>query len=92
MLAFGANAAHILPDLIWPASGAELHRYIVSTGNEAEQNVINDTTQKLTDIYGINSDTLILIRPDGYIGNIIKSDWQTEFENVVSMVTPPRSV
>lgn len=90
LLAFGANAANILPELIWPTSGAELHRYIVSTRNESEQNVINDTTQKLTEIYGINSDMLILIRPDGYIGSIIKGEWQAEFENAVSMVTPPR--
>lgn len=89
LLAFGANTAHILPELIWPTSGVELHRYIVSTGNEAEQNVINDTTKKLTEIYGIHSDTLVLIRPDGYIGSIIKGDWQAEFENAVSMVTPP---
>ncbi|MBD8841275.1 FAD-dependent monooxygenase [Paenibacillus sp. FSL K6-4396] len=90
LLAFGANASNILPELIWPTSGAKLHRYIVSLGNEAEQNVINDTTQKLTEIYGISDDTLVLIRPDGYIGSIIKGDWQAEFENAVSMVTPPR--
>ncbi|MFC9712181.1 FAD-dependent monooxygenase [Paenibacillus sp. NPDC056933] len=90
LLAFGASAAKVLPELIWPTSGTEMHRYVVSTGNEGDQNVIKDTTGKLTRIYGITSDMLVMIRPDGYIGSIITNNWHTVFDNVVKTLAPPQ--
>ncbi|AFH61081.1 FAD-dependent monooxygenase [Paenibacillus caseinilyticus] len=91
LLAFGADAANTLPEMKWPAGGAELHRYAVGTKQGVGPNCIHDTTGKLIRIYGITGDTLMLIRPDGYIGSIITSDWQTNFHNVIRAITQPRS-
>ncbi|GGI44851.1 hypothetical protein GCM10008018_09160 [Paenibacillus marchantiophytorum] len=91
LLAFGGNAAAILPKLNWPTGGAELHRYAVGTGYSVELNCLNDTAGSLTSIYGITGDTLVLIRPDGYIGSIITSDWLGAFDNVARSLTPHKS-
>ncbi|MEJ9314537.1 FAD-dependent monooxygenase [Priestia megaterium] len=88
LLAFGANAAQALPKLTWPTAGAELCSYIVGEEGSGDVNCINDSTGELTRIYGITSDTLILIRPDGYIGNIITTNWLAAFENMTKAITP----
>ncbi|WP_207953156.1 FAD-dependent monooxygenase [Paenibacillus agricola] len=90
LLAFGANAAKALPELTWPTCGAELRRYPVGTGLGVDNNCLNDTTGKLSSIYGITRDTLVLIRPDGYIGSIITTDWLAAFDNMARTITPPR--
>ncbi|MDT9686963.1 FAD-dependent monooxygenase [Streptomyces sp. P9(2023)] len=87
LLAFGSNAAQALPDLTWPADGAELHRYPVHTGGGADDSVI-DTTGELAEIYGITGDALILIRPDGYIARIITADWTTAFATAAKTLAP----
>ncbi|QJD82950.1 FAD-dependent monooxygenase [Cohnella herbarum] len=91
LLAFGVSAAKVLPELTWPTSGAELRRYPVIIGNGVDDNSLNDTTGKLTSIYGITCDTLVMIRPDGYIGSIITSDWIEAFDSVARTIAPPRS-
>ncbi|BBI33811.1 FAD-dependent monooxygenase [Cohnella abietis] len=88
LLAFGANSSLALSELIWPASGAELRRYSVETSHQVEHNCLNDTTGKLRSNYGIFCDTLVLIRPDGYIGCIITTDWLTSFDKMKRMITP----
>lgn len=90
LLAFGTNAAKALPKLTWPTAGAELHRYIVGNESNDDENCINDATGTLTKIYGITNDTMVLIRPDGYIGNIITTDWVEDFDNITKMLAPPR--
>ncbi|WP_139999863.1 FAD-dependent monooxygenase [Paenibacillus paridis] len=89
LLAFGTNASLALSELTWPTSGAQLRSYSVVTGNQADENCLHDTTGKLASIYGISCDTLVLIRPDGYIGSIITTDWLTAFDNIAKMITPP---
>ncbi|MCY8977485.1 FAD-dependent monooxygenase [Bacillus atrophaeus] len=91
LLAFGANAAKVTQELTWPNDGAKLCCYAVGTGREIEHNYINDITGELTSIYGITGDTLILIRPDGYIGSIITNDFLAAFDNVSRSMTAPRS-
>ncbi|GAS86196.1 FAD-dependent monooxygenase [Mycolicibacterium brisbanense] len=59
-IAYGAHAADALARLDWPAAGARLNRVIVDT----------DPTGQFAEIYGLSRDTLLLIRPDGYIGHI----------------------
>ncbi|OAB42485.1 FAD-dependent monooxygenase [Paenibacillus glacialis] len=90
LLAFGANAAKALPELIWSTSGADLHRYIVGNGSVNDTS-IKDTTGNLKRIYGITNDMLVLIRPDGYIGNIIANNWKGAFDNITMKITPSQS-
>ncbi|NOU68927.1 hypothetical protein GC096_33450 [Paenibacillus sp. LMG 31461] len=90
VLAFGIEAAKALTDLAWPTVGAELRRYVVGTVS-VEDNCIKDITGNLKRIYGITTDMLLLIRPDGYIGNIIMNNWLVTFENITKMITSPCS-
>lgn len=83
LLAFGTNAVKALSELNWPIGGAELHRYVVGNGIGVDNNLLDDTTGKLSSIYGITGDTLVLIRPDGHIGSIITNDWLSTFNNIV---------
>ncbi|WP_369263854.1 FAD-dependent monooxygenase [Streptomyces sp. R35] len=88
LLAFGSDAAKALPELTWPADGVELRRYTVRTGRGIDEGFLTDTTGRLTDIYGITGDTLILVRPDGYIGSIITGDWAQAFTTAAKALTP----
>jgi 2-polyprenyl-6-methoxyphenol hydroxylase-like FAD-dependent oxidoreductase len=79
LLAFGPNAVKALPNLAWPTDGAELRRYPVHPGQGDDDRSLADTTGLMSSIYGITGDTLILIRPDGYVGSIITADWPVAF-------------
>ncbi|GGG57781.1 FAD-dependent monooxygenase [Paenibacillus radicis (ex Gao et al. 2016)] len=88
LLAFGTHASMALSELSWPNSGAELRRYSVGTGHQVEHECLKDTTGNLTSNYGIFCDTLVMIRPDGYIGSIITTDWVTSFDKMKRMIAP----
>ncbi|OBF36780.1 FAD-binding monooxygenase [Mycobacterium sp. ACS1612] len=65
VLAYGAHAAAALAELDWPAASAPLKRLAIDAGD-----VFSDPTGGFARIYGLTRDTLLLIRPDGYIGHI----------------------
>ncbi|MFD3652214.1 FAD-dependent monooxygenase [Streptomyces sp. NPDC058620] len=89
LLAFGADAIESLPELTWPASGAELRRYAVRSGRHTEHaDVLTDTTGQMNSIYGITGETLVLVRPDGYVASIVTSDWTTAFTAAANAFTP----
>ncbi|MFC9243931.1 FAD-dependent monooxygenase [Streptomyces sp. NPDC057136] len=89
LLAFGADATESLPELTWPTSGAELRRYGVRSGRHTEDaDVLTDTTGQMNSIYGITGETLVLVRPDGYIASIVTSDWTTAFTAAANAFTP----
>ncbi|MEU9678372.1 FAD-dependent monooxygenase [Streptomyces parvus] len=62
-LAFGTRAAEALDSLLWPTAGVPLPRHILPTP------ATSDAANLLT-AYGITDDTLVLVRPDGYIAYI----------------------
>ncbi|MFE7815020.1 FAD-dependent monooxygenase [Streptomyces sp. NPDC057433] len=89
LLAFGPDAAGSLSKLSWPSDGAELRRYAVRTGRRVDDDsVLADTTGRLHGIYGITGDTLVLVRPDGYLAGIITSDWEASFASVTRSFSP----
>ncbi|MGW6687171.1 FAD-dependent monooxygenase [Streptomyces sp. NPDC054961] len=65
-LAFGARAAAGLDRLAWPAQGAPLLRRTAVAHTSAR----TPEEAALLALYGITEDTLVLVRPDGYIGSI----------------------
>jgi hypothetical protein len=91
LLAFGPNAADALPDLAWPTGGGELHRYAVHTEHGGDDRSLADTTGLVSSIYGTVGDTLILIRPDGYLGSIITADWTAAFAATTKAFAPSPS-
>lgn len=88
LLVFGATAAKALPQLTLPTAGAEIRCLIVGNENKIDDNYLNDDTGILTKIYGITNDTMVLIRPDGYIGSMITTNWLTAFESAINMFAP----
>jgi hypothetical protein len=71
-IAYGTYAADALAKLDWPADGARLNRVIIDTDSKGETpgSALTDPTGQFAEIYGLSRDTLLLIRPDGYIGHI----------------------
>ncbi|MFD3991259.1 FAD-dependent monooxygenase [Streptomyces sp. NPDC058583] len=65
-LAFGAGAATTLDRIPWPPGGVPLRRHTVLTHTTAR----TPAEEALLTAYGITEDTVVLIRPDGYIGDI----------------------
>lgn len=86
LLAFGADAATALPDLTWPTGGAALHRYYVRNHGGPGDTVI-DTTGTVADLYG-TTDGLVLVRPDGYIADIITADHTATFAGTAEALAP----
>ena len=88
-LAFGPNAIEALPKLAWPTEGAELRRYAVRKGQSSDGAGLADPDGQLSGIYGITGDTLILIRPDGYVGSVITADWTAAFTAAATAFSSP---
>ncbi|MGW6964395.1 FAD-dependent monooxygenase [Streptomyces zaomyceticus] len=65
-LAFGARAAVAVERLDWPPTGVPLRRHTVLTHTTPR----TPREAALLTAYGITEDTVLLIRPDGYVGHI----------------------
>jgi 2-polyprenyl-6-methoxyphenol hydroxylase-like FAD-dependent oxidoreductase len=86
-LAYGPGAAHDLEALPWPTVGARLKRLNVGA-TAADGLVLSDPEKTLKAAYGLNGDTLLLIRPDGYIGHIATRDFLTSTPSAARAMTP----
>jgi len=74
LLAFGPSAAKEMPQILWPDAGAALKRVTIDSGESVESDFqLEDDNASFKEIYGLSGDTLILVRPDGYIGQIASS-------------------
>ena len=80
-LACGPRAAAELDQLNWPAGGAALQRITVDADTDTD-------TEGFRKIYGIDSEAMILIRPDGYIGGIATQE-MSAIKSTVAALTPP---
>lgn len=83
-LAYGPAAARDLERLDWPAAGARLKRVLVGPGQP-----FADYRNTLRDAYGLTGDTLLLIRPDGYLAHIATADFLTTTQTAAQAMTPP---
>ncbi|WP_282699722.1 FAD-dependent oxidoreductase [Streptomyces sp. CC219B] len=86
-LAYGPDAARDLEQLAWPTAGAQLKRLTVGAP-AADGRTFSDPRGTLRRAYGLTGDTLLLIRPDGYIGHIATSDFLTSTRTAVRAMTP----
>lgn len=82
-IAYGPGAARDLELLNWPTTGAQLKRLTV--GSAAG---FSDPRNTLRSAYGLNGDTLLLIRPDGYVGHIATRDFLTSTQSAARAMTP----
>ncbi|MED2984856.1 FAD-dependent monooxygenase [Bacillus thuringiensis] len=85
LLAFGEEAMNVIEMLNWPENGASLCKYVI--GKYSDEQHIVDKNEQLKKIYGITQPSIILIRPDGYIGGIITNDWHVNFQNISKVFT-----
>jgi len=94
VLAFGPDATAAVPGLPWPTRGADLHRYEVvhaPSVDDHDQHLV-DASGLVSSTYGITGDTLILVRPDGYLASIITADWATAFAEATTQFAPAAPV
>jgi hypothetical protein len=89
-LAYGAHAAAALAELDWPAAGAPLKRLTIDTDGKgaSRDGVFTDPTGEFAKIYGLARDTLLLIRPDGYIGHIAVHNIGETISAAAQFMTP----
>lgn len=87
-IAYGPRAAHELSRLQWPARGAALTRVVVSAHGAAAGFGLTDSFRSFERIYGVAGDTIVLIRPDGYIGHIATTELITDTAAVAAGMTP----
>jgi hypothetical protein len=80
-IAYGPGAARDLERFAWPTAGARLKRLAVGLS-------FCGLEKTLRRAYGLTGDTLLLIRPDGYIGHIAARDFLTTTHTAVRAMTP----
>ncbi|MFC0430899.1 FAD-dependent oxidoreductase [Kutzneria buriramensis] len=76
LVAYGPQAAAASDELGWPAAGAPLRRITVDGPGSFRRS------------YGIEGDTLLLVRPDGYLGHIATRDFLASTRTAVRTLTP----
>ncbi|WP_109002534.1 FAD-dependent oxidoreductase [Streptomyces rishiriensis] len=86
-VACGPGAARALDGLVWPTAGARLKRLTVGPAG-AVGPAFSDPGNTLRRAYGLTGDTLLLIRPDGYVGHIATRDFLTSTQTAVRAMTP----
>lgn len=89
-IAYGDIAARTLDEIVWPAAGAALKRVAINTSDSHGADYsLKDSGRTFCRAYGLSNDTLLLIRPDGYIGHIAVTNIRTTTWNAISRLTPP---
>ncbi|WP_103343227.1 FAD-dependent oxidoreductase [Amycolatopsis sp. CA-126428] len=76
LVAYGPQAAAASDELDWPAAGAPLRRITV------------DDRHGFRRSYGVEGDTLLLVRPDGYLGHIATRDFLASTRAAARAMTP----
>ncbi|WP_410667851.1 FAD-dependent oxidoreductase [Amycolatopsis sp. cmx-4-68] len=76
LVASGPKAAAASAELDWPAAGAPLRRITV------------DARPGFRSSYGVEGDTLLLVRPDGYLGHVATHDFLESTRAAVRTMTP----
>jgi 2-polyprenyl-6-methoxyphenol hydroxylase-like FAD-dependent oxidoreductase len=71
-IAYGARAAEELAELSWPTPnpGTRLRRIVIGADTQDADLVLTDSASTFRRAYGVTGDTLLIIRPDGYLAHI----------------------
>jgi hypothetical protein len=75
-IAYSARAAEELVELSLPTptAGTRLRRVVIGPATRAADLVLTDSTSSFRRAYGVSGDTLLIIRPDGYLAHIATRD------------------
>jgi 2-polyprenyl-6-methoxyphenol hydroxylase-like FAD-dependent oxidoreductase len=97
LLAFGPKACAALSEVAWPDRVAALSSDPVTgqtaVGAALLRHAVSDRTDggpaaQVLAAYGIEGDTQLLIRPDGYIGHIAAADWPASLARATALLAP----
>ena len=88
-VAYGERAAGELQSLTWPTGGAPLRRVAINAESASVDQELFDHSAGFKTNYGLTGDTLLLVRPDGYLAGIASRDMLTRTRSAVRMLTPP---
>lgn len=88
-IAYGTKATEALALGTWPSGGASLKRVTVNADKRLDVS-LTDKRKSFRCIYGLQRDTLLLIRPDGYIGQIATKDWRERLEQAARTLAGAR--
>lgn len=91
-VAYGPAAVQALDRLDWPPSGDPLTRVAVGASSNRVDLNLTDRARSFTKAYGLAGDTLLLIRPDGYIGHIATAEFLRSTRSAADALTPPIGV
>jgi 2-polyprenyl-6-methoxyphenol hydroxylase-like FAD-dependent oxidoreductase len=89
-VAYGARAAHALDSLLWPDQGAKLSRVYIEARTAARSTSYSDPNQAFRKAYGLTEDTLLLIRPDGYVAHIATNEMLARTQALIVGLAPRR--
>ncbi|GAA3434243.1 FAD-dependent oxidoreductase [Kutzneria kofuensis] len=87
VVAYGPDAAAVSDELDWPAAGAPLRRVVIDADADADH-ALTDPRHDFRRIHGIEGDTVLLIRPDGYVGHIATRDFLGSTHSAARAMTP----
>jgi 2-polyprenyl-6-methoxyphenol hydroxylase-like FAD-dependent oxidoreductase len=89
IVGYGESTVHVVNGLNWPSSGAPLKRVLVNVADSHTSDyVLKDSDQTFRRAYGVKDDTVLLIRPDGYIGHITTFDMKATIRAYIHKITP----
>ena len=77
LLAIGEEAIEAAKGLTWPARGAALQVIAIPRAGEG-----------LASFYGVAGPTLVLVRPDGYVAYVARSDFAAVHAEFLAQVAP----
>lgn len=91
LLAYGPSTAEEMGAIAWPEKGAALKRVAIDADGLGKADLqVSDKTNSFKSIYGVKDNALILIRPDGYLGQIAEANRIAEIERIVALVAPQK--
>ncbi|MGQ1646733.1 FAD-dependent monooxygenase [Acinetobacter baumannii] len=89
LIGFGEKTAQVVKDFAWPSKGANLKRLLINVDDSHSADyVLKDTKRTFSKAYGVSADTVMLIRPDGYIGYIATSNMQDNLKAYIKKIAP----
>jgi hypothetical protein len=88
-VAYGARAARKLKSLTWPSKGARLMRIAINAGSGCAEQEFTDRAASFQTSYGITGDTVLLVRPDGYLASVAAHDMLARTQSTIKALTPP---
>ena len=88
LVSYGKATSGELAAVTWPAKGAGLKRVAIDGGESEADLRLSDINGSFKVSYGLTQDTMMLIRPDGYIAEIAKTDRINVLQRCAARLAP----